>query len=332
MPGDVRGSTRAPPPSASKTARSDSQPASIASHGVPLRLPRRAIQTAAFSSRRRVEIARITIDQDPAVFVRRERRLDKFRQRRLAKQVIDHLQKNCGRASAPPRAATRHSAGGISAFHEAHTERRGQRLDRRSNPRLLVPEHHDRFIAPAVACVQQCVRNQGNAAHQHERFGHTSTGAAEAGAAAGGEDDSLGYRVHAMKCIDCGAVRHVHVTFHGLANTSDPARGAAAPGAEASPAADRFQRDTIDILQRLSRRPSIQSPRVSCWRSRVRLLQVLELVGEMEDHFNIAVPLDSLTHIRTVSQIAAEARRLVSGSRCGRDTRAPSPTHSVAAA
>jgi acyl carrier protein len=40
-------------------------------------------------------------------------------------------------------------------------------------------------------------------------------------------------------------------------------------------------------------------------------LQVLELVGELEDHFNIAIPLNSLTHIRTVSQIAAEVSRLV---------------------
>jgi acyl carrier protein len=40
-------------------------------------------------------------------------------------------------------------------------------------------------------------------------------------------------------------------------------------------------------------------------------LQVLELVGELEDHFNIAVPLNSLTHIRTVGQVAAEVRRLV---------------------
>jgi acyl carrier protein len=39
-------------------------------------------------------------------------------------------------------------------------------------------------------------------------------------------------------------------------------------------------------------------------------LQVLELVGELEDHFNIAVPLNSLTHIRTVDQIVAEVRRL----------------------
>ena len=39
-------------------------------------------------------------------------------------------------------------------------------------------------------------------------------------------------------------------------------------------------------------------------------LQVLELVGELEDHFNIAVPLNLLIHIRTVSQITEEVRRL----------------------
>jgi acyl carrier protein len=40
-------------------------------------------------------------------------------------------------------------------------------------------------------------------------------------------------------------------------------------------------------------------------------LQVLELVGELEDHFSIAIPLNSLTHIRTVAEIAGEVRRLV---------------------
>ena len=39
-------------------------------------------------------------------------------------------------------------------------------------------------------------------------------------------------------------------------------------------------------------------------------LQVLELVGELEDRFNIAVPLNNLTHIRTVSHVVAEVRRL----------------------
>jgi len=40
-------------------------------------------------------------------------------------------------------------------------------------------------------------------------------------------------------------------------------------------------------------------------------LQVLELVGELEDHFKIAVPLNDLNHIRTVAQVINEVRRLV---------------------
>jgi acyl carrier protein len=43
-------------------------------------------------------------------------------------------------------------------------------------------------------------------------------------------------------------------------------------------------------------------------------LQVLELVGELEDHFDIAVPLNALTHIRTVGDIAAEIHRLTSNT------------------
>lgn len=39
-------------------------------------------------------------------------------------------------------------------------------------------------------------------------------------------------------------------------------------------------------------------------------LRVLELVGELEDHFDIAVPLNDLMHIRTVGQIVAEVRAL----------------------
>ena len=39
-------------------------------------------------------------------------------------------------------------------------------------------------------------------------------------------------------------------------------------------------------------------------------LQVLELIGELEDHFNIAVPLNDLPHIRTVARVVAEVRRL----------------------
>ena len=39
-------------------------------------------------------------------------------------------------------------------------------------------------------------------------------------------------------------------------------------------------------------------------------LLVLELVGELEDRFSITVPLNSLTHFRTVGQILSEVRRV----------------------
>lgn len=76
--------------------------------------------------------------------------------------------------------------------------------------------------------------------------------------------------------------------------------------------ADRFEHDTIAILKRLCRRP-IEPKSESELLADLGFdsLQVLELVGELEDHFNIAVPLNSLTHIRTVGQVAAEVRRLV---------------------
>jgi acyl carrier protein len=78
-------------------------------------------------------------------------------------------------------------------------------------------------------------------------------------------------------------------------------------------ASDRFERDTIEILKRVSRRPIEPAPQHELLADLgFDSLQVLELVGELEDHFDIAVPLNSLTHIRTVSQIAAEVRRLVS--------------------
>jgi acyl carrier protein len=81
-------------------------------------------------------------------------------------------------------------------------------------------------------------------------------------------------------------------------------------------AADRFERDTIEILTRLSRRPIEPTPDKELMADLgFDSLQILEFVGELEDHFNIAVPLNSLTHIRTVGQIVAEVRALaVSGT------------------
>ena len=89
-------------------------------------------------------------------------------------------------------------------------------------------------------------------------------------------------------------------------------RETGAPGTDmANPTADRFERDTIDILVRLSRRPIEPTPDKELMADLgFDSLQILEFVGELEDHFNISVPLNSLTHVRTVGQIVDEVRKL----------------------
>ena len=86
---------------------------------------------------------------------------------------------------------------------------------------------------------------------------------------------------------------------------------------------DHFDRDVIEIVRRLSRRPVEPAPESELLADLgFDSLRVLELVGELEDHFNIAVPLNALTHITTVGQIAGEVRRLaalpVAGEEAGR--------------
>jgi acyl carrier protein len=98
-----------------------------------------------------------------------------------------------------------------------------------------------------------------------------------------------------------------------LTEISQPERGGAAQQTGQSPSAETIERDIIDILKRVSRRP-IEPTGTSELLADLGFdsLQVLELVGELEDHFNIAVPLNTLTHIRTVRNIASEVHRLTS--------------------
>jgi acyl carrier protein len=101
------------------------------------------------------------------------------------------------------------------------------------------------------------------------------------------------------------------VTFSPLTETSDPGRGGTAPGAEDAPLPDWFERDTLEVLKRLSRRPIDPAPHHELLADLgFDSLQVLELVGELEDHFGVAVPLNALTHIRTVAQVIDEVRGL----------------------
>lgn len=88
-----------------------------------------------------------------------------------------------------------------------------------------------------------------------------------------------------------------------------------APDARGAAPQDRFERDAIEILKRLSKRPIDPLPGSELLADLgLDSLQVMEFVGELEDHFNIAVPLNSLTHIRTVAEVASEVRRLVQAS------------------
>jgi acyl carrier protein len=75
--------------------------------------------------------------------------------------------------------------------------------------------------------------------------------------------------------------------------------------------ADRIEQDTVEILRRVSRRPIDPAPDSELLADLgFDSLQVLELIGELEDHFNIAMPLNDLPHVRTVAQVVAEVRRL----------------------
>ena len=81
--------------------------------------------------------------------------------------------------------------------------------------------------------------------------------------------------------------------------------------------ADTVERDTLAILKRLSRRPIDPAPAHELMADLgFDSLQILEFVGELEDHFDVAVPLNTLTHIRTVGEIIAEVRTLAA-SRTG---------------
>lgn len=80
--------------------------------------------------------------------------------------------------------------------------------------------------------------------------------------------------------------------------------------------AESLDAQTAAILKRLSRKPIDPTPEHELMADLgYDSLLVLELVGELEDQFNIVVPLNNLTHIRTVSHIVAEVRRLIAEQR-----------------
>jgi acyl carrier protein len=80
----------------------------------------------------------------------------------------------------------------------------------------------------------------------------------------------------------------------------------------ADPAPSRIELGVIDVLKNVSRRPiepSLSSDLVADLG--FDSLQVLEVVAELEDMFDISIPLNDVPAIRTVSQVVAQVAVLI---------------------
>jgi acyl carrier protein len=78
------------------------------------------------------------------------------------------------------------------------------------------------------------------------------------------------------------------------------------------PASIRIEDGVLDALKNVSRRPiepMLDHDLVADLG--FDSLQVLELVAELEDRFDISIPLDNVPATRTVAQVVAQVGRLV---------------------
>jgi len=78
------------------------------------------------------------------------------------------------------------------------------------------------------------------------------------------------------------------------------------------PASASLEDTVIDVLKNVSRRP-IEPTMGSDLVADLGFdsLQVLELVAELEDRFDISIPVNDVPSTRTVAQIVAQVARLV---------------------
>jgi acyl carrier protein len=78
------------------------------------------------------------------------------------------------------------------------------------------------------------------------------------------------------------------------------------------PVSASLEHTVIDVLKNVSRRPiepTMDSDLVADLG--FDSLQVLELVAELEDRFDVSIPLNDVPSTRTVAQIVAQVARLV---------------------
>jgi acyl carrier protein len=78
------------------------------------------------------------------------------------------------------------------------------------------------------------------------------------------------------------------------------------------PASANIEEGVIDVLKSVSRRP-IEPTLTSDLVADLGFdsLQVLEVVAELEDRFDVSIPLNDVPVTRTVAQVVAQVSRLV---------------------
>jgi acyl carrier protein len=73
-----------------------------------------------------------------------------------------------------------------------------------------------------------------------------------------------------------------------------------------------IEEGVIDVLKNVSRRPIQPTPGSDLVADLgFDSLQVLEVIAELEDRFDVSIPLNDVPATRTVAQIAAQVARLV---------------------
>jgi acyl carrier protein len=78
------------------------------------------------------------------------------------------------------------------------------------------------------------------------------------------------------------------------------------------PASDRIEAGVIDVLKNVSRRPIDPTPASDLVADLgFDSLQVLEVIAELEDRFDISIPLNDVPATRTVAQVISQVAALI---------------------
>jgi len=82
----------------------------------------------------------------------------------------------------------------------------------------------------------------------------------------------------------------------------------------ALPSSAHIEEGVIDVLKNVSRRP-IQPTLASDLVTELGFdsLQVLEMIAELEERFDVSIPLNDVPATRTVQQVVAQVAALVGG-------------------